>query len=229
MFPSPTLFHIEDDPVWGHAVQTMIRGWQEVRHVGVATTAAEGLACCRLHQPNLVLLELQLPDADGFDLAVALAGLSCAPRVLALTGRADEATLFRVGRANIAAMVWKAGPIRETLRCAVGEVLAGRRYFPADVRAAIRSIRCRPNAFFKILSERELSLLPMLCQGAADSDLALRTGLSPATVKSHRQHIMTKLDLHRAADLIRWAAEKGFVEFRQPRPWRVEASLSVKR
>ena len=159
-----------------------------------------------------------MPDADGFDLALTLANFPRPPRILVLTMKADAVTLFRAGYAYIAGMVWKTGQVQETLRCAVREILAGRRYFPEDVRQAMRATRTDPAAFFKILSGRELSMLPLFCQGLTDQQIGEQNGLCPATVKSHRQHIMTKLDLHRTADLIRWAAEKGFVGCARPGP-----------
>jgi DNA-binding NarL/FixJ family response regulator len=217
LHPQKSLLHIEDDVLWGRAVKQLVHGSRDVAHVGTAATAAQGLALCRAQQPDLAVLALELPDADGFDLALTLANLPRPPRVVLLTVKADEVTLFRASYAYIAGMVWKTGQVQDTLRCAIREVLAGRRYFPADVREAMRTIRTDPTAFFKILSGRELALLPLLCQGFTDDQIAAQTALCPATVKSHRQHIMAKLDLHRTADLIRWAAEKGFVDFLRPR------------
>jgi DNA-binding NarL/FixJ family response regulator len=207
-----SLLHIEDDLLWGRAVKRMVNTWQEVCHVGTATSARAGIALCRTHQPDLALLDLELPDADGFDLALTLANFPRPPRILLFTVRADALTLFRAGCASIAGMVWKADPVNDTLRCAVREIMAGRRYFPEDVRQAMRATRTDPAAFFKILSSRELSMLPLLCRGHTDGQIAGQNGLCPATVKSHRQHIMSKLNLHCTADLIRWAEEKGFVE-----------------
>jgi two-component system response regulator NreC len=188
----------------------MVQAWKEVRHAGTATSARAGIALCRDHQPNLVLLDLTLPDADGFDLALSLANLPRPPRILLLTTRSDAVTLFRAGCASISGMIWKTGRVQETLRFAVREVLAGRRYFPDDIREAMRATRTDPAAFFKILSCRELALLPLLCQGLNDEQIGERNGSCPATVKSHRHHIMTKLGLHSTAGLVSWATEKGF-------------------
>jgi DNA-binding NarL/FixJ family response regulator len=209
-----SLLHVESDAQWGRAVQQMAHSWQDVRHIGTAGSARAGIALCRTHQPDLALLSLTLPDADGFDLALTLANLPRPPRILLLTMKTDAVTLFRAGCAYIAGMVWKTGQVQETLRSAVREILAGRKFFSEDVRRAMRDTRTDPTAFFKILSSRELAMLPLLCQGLTDIQIGERNGLCPTTVKSHRQHIMTKLDLHRTADLIRWAEEKGF----GPRP-----------
>ena len=216
-----SLLHVDDDVLWGRAVKQMVNPWQEVCHIGTATSAQAGIALCRTHQPDLALLDLALPDADGFDLALTLANLPRPPRILLLTMKADAVTLFRAGYAYIAGMIWKTGRVQETLRCAIREILAGRRYFSEDVRQAMRATRTDPTAFFKILSGRELSVLPLLCQGLTDRQIGEQNGLCPATVKSHRQHIMAKLDLHRTTDVIRWAAEKGFVDFSRPGPVRL--------
>jgi DNA-binding NarL/FixJ family response regulator len=209
-YSQKSLLHVDGDVQWGRAVQQMVRPWQEVRHVGTATSAQAGIALCRTEQPDLALLGLALPDSDGFELALTLANLPRPPRILLLTMKTDAVTLFRAGCACIAGMVWKTGHVQETLRCAVREILAGRKFFPEDVRKAMRVTRTDPTAFFKILSSREIAILPLLGQGLTDTQIGERNGLCPATVKSHRQHIMTKLDLHRTADLVQWAAEKGF-------------------
>jgi len=216
-----SLLHIDDDALWGRTVQQMAHTWREVCHVGTATSARAGLDLCRSRQPDLAVLGLTLPDADGFDLALTLANFPRPPRILVLTVKTDAVTLFRAGYAYIAGLVWKTGQVHETLYCAIREILAGRRYFPEDVRQAMRATRTDPTAFFKILSSRELTLLPLLCRGLTDCQIGEQKGLCPATVKSHRQHIMTKLDLHRTTDLIRWAAEKGFVDFSRPSPVRL--------
>ena len=114
-----SLLHIEDDVLWGRTVKQMVNTWQEVSHVGTATSAEAGIALCRTHQPDLALLGLELPDADGFELALTLANSPRPPRILLLTVRTDAVTLFRAGYAYIAGMIWKTDPVHETLRCAI--------------------------------------------------------------------------------------------------------------
>ena len=83
-----SLLHVEDDALWGQTVQQMASTWQDVCHVGTATSAQAGIALCRTHQPDLALLGLTLPDADGFDLALTLANFPRPPRMIELISAA---------------------------------------------------------------------------------------------------------------------------------------------
>jgi len=165
-----------------------------------------------------VLLDLWLPDCDGFTLVESLQAIEPMPRLLLFTGRQDEATLYRIERGNFAGVIWKDPRAPARLTEALGEIHVGRSYFPPDVRAALRHFRTAPDGFFKRLSDTEISLLGYLGYGLADAEIGERTGLAASTVKSHRKHIMQKLDLHSTADLMRWSAQKGFGHLWLPGP-----------
>lgn len=150
---------------------------------------------------------------DGFWVAGELARRPAAPRIIVLSARSDDAALLRImQQPDISGLIWKAGEVLPRLTVAITEVRSGRKYYPPEVREALRRFRADPQAFFKILSDREISLLPDLGRGQTDDEIAVKTGLSSLTVKSHRQHIMAKLGLHRTPELIYWAIEHGFVD-----------------
>jgi two-component system response regulator NreC len=206
----PTLFHIEDDPIWVDVVAKILREDAGLTYLGSAATAIEGLEAICSQTPDIVLLDLILPDADGFDVIGYLQRLEVAPRILFLTVRRDEATLFRLREPCVMGMIWKNTFIRDRLPLAISQVIAGRRFFSADLRDAMNSMHSNPNSFYKILSNRELELLPLLGRGHSDAEIAGLAGIKPLTVKSHRDHILSKLGLHKTRDLMRWCAEKGF-------------------
>lgn len=203
--------HIEDDPLWSNVVARVLRSVPELARTAHARNGTDGLALARTLQPDIVLLDLRLPDADGFLLSAGLARFVPAPKILLVTARGDDATLFHATQPHIAGLVWKSTEIAGELPEAMRAALLGKKYYPPDVRDALRRLRADPNAFFKILSEREISLLPHFSLGETDEQIAAAVGLSAFTVKSHRQHIMAKIGLHRTPDLIRWALDHGFV------------------
>jgi DNA-binding NarL/FixJ family response regulator len=170
----------------------------------------EGLALCREKRPAVVLVDLGLPDGDGFQLAAQLKALVPAPRILLLSSRADDVTLFRAWSGPVEGLIWKSNRSIEHLQAALGALAAGRRFFPADVLAAVNRFRSSPNAFFKILSPREQSLIQSLVRGDSDENIAEANGISRHTVHSHRKSVMAKLGLHSLRDLIHWGAERGF-------------------
>jgi len=213
---SVSVLHIESDAIVVDAVREWTKQWPEVRYVGSAFTGKQGIDQCALSRPSLVLLEMSLPDMNGFEIAEALSKANNGARLLILTHRADDALLHYVTVGLASGLLWKLPGVKEHLRNAIAEIFSGRAYFPRYVHDAIRNSRQHPEAIFKILSPRELALLPFMGRGESDSAIGTRFRLSAATVHSHRQRMMAKLGLHGTPELMRWANRKGFSDF--PRP-----------
>ena len=206
-----TLLHIEDDPLWGVLIREIVSGWPEVKYLALAITGPEGIAQCQELQPDVVLLDLQLPGAGGFEIAATLSQLKKPPRIVMLTMLTSDAVLYAATRPHISGMLWKGDSINADLHPAVAEALAGRKYYSPKIQADLQAMRSDPNAFFKILSDREIDLLPWLGRGENDEKIAARAGIHATTVRSHRQHIMGKLGLSSTPELMCWIEIKGFV------------------
>lgn len=161
-------------------------------------------------RPDLVLLDLVLPDGDGLQLARDLALLPQPPHVAILSVRDDTAVLHAAAEPHIAGLLWKSGDLLDQLPHALDVIAQGGKYYPPNVRAVLRRHRADPKAFFKLLSSREIALLPHFARAESDDEIAASHGLSAHTVKSHRQNIMRKLDLPGTARLTHWAIVNGF-------------------
>ena len=214
--PAYSIVYIEDDSPWCELVETAARAWPGCGRFAAAATAAEGQELARTLRPEIILLDLPLPDADGFALARELSRLPHRPRLLLLSASSHDAVLFQTRQAYIAGLLWKTPAATRDLPLALEEIATGRRFIPPEVGAALRRLRADSGAFFKFISERELELLPILGLGRTDDEIAARVGLSPLTIKSHRQHILAKLGLHRSVDLMQWAIQNGFVAHSAP-------------
>lgn len=136
-----------------------------VRPIGSATTGRDGLELCRELRPRVVLVDLDLPDMDGFAVAEELAALRPTPAVLLLTTRGDEYTLYRLRRTPVRSLLCKNGNMKTHLRTALAEVLAGRSYFPPEVLAIEVALRRDPRAIGKILAPKDIALLALLGRG----------------------------------------------------------------
>lgn len=206
------ILHVEDDPLWRSLIAQLLQAVPGVRQCVQCATGADGLKSAQSHQPDIVLLDLRLPDADGFVVAAELGRSQLHLPIILLSARLDEAALVNATQPHIAGLIWKSTEVDSQLPRAIEEVTAGRKYYPPLVRESLRRLRTDPRAFFKILSDREIELLPLFGLGLTDQEIADRSGPSPLTIKSHRQHIMAKLGLHRTPELIYWAIKRGFVE-----------------
>ncbi len=208
-----SVLHIEDDPLWCEAVRLAVEALPDGSDYRCSATGTEGISQVQKQKAEIVLLDLRLPDMDGFAVAGEVARRSSRSRIIVISGRSDEAALLGLMRQpDIAGVIWKEGEALAQLPAAIAEVRSGRKYFPPAVREALRRFRADPQAFYKILSDREIGLLPNFGRGLSDDEIAAQTGLSALTVKSHRQHIMAKLGVHRTPDLIFWAIQHGFVD-----------------
>jgi two-component system response regulator NreC len=203
---------IEDQAMFRELLEKICRQDFHLTVVGEAEDAATGLRLCRLHRPDMVLLDLNLPDRDGVSIADELLGIDPEVRILALSSECDDYTLYRLLNSGIHGYVDKNRQSLAILRQAIDEVIHGRVFFAEVVHQVRRRLRTEPNAFPKMLTEREQQLLGLLGGGLTDAEVARKLRLSPYTVQLHRRTIMGKLDVHRTPDLIRYAVTKGFAK-----------------
>ncbi|HET7536380.1 MAG TPA: response regulator transcription factor [Candidatus Didemnitutus sp.] len=178
--------------------------------VAGARDAASGLALCRELQPDVVLLDLALPDRDGLDLLDDLLAASRGAKVICITSYTDEVTMHRALRSRLHGFIDKNEENVDHLTTAIATVLAGERYFSPAARRARVLLGNDPQAFDKILSAREQDLLRWFGRGLSNGEIAAEVNLSELTVRNHRNRTMAKLGLRTTAELIRYALEKGF-------------------
>lgn len=105
--PVPTGLPVEDDPLWTEAVARLLDQWPEVCHGGYAGSGCDGIALCKAKRPSVVLLDLSLPDIDGFRVRDELSALPCPPCFLLLTARMDEVLLYRLGSGDAVGLIKK--------------------------------------------------------------------------------------------------------------------------
>ncbi|MEJ1974509.1 MAG: response regulator transcription factor [Lacunisphaera sp.] len=182
-----------------------------------AEDAASGLKLCRRQKPDVILLDLALPDRDGLDVLDELLTSSPKSKIIGLSGYLDEFTIYRVLGSPLHGFVDKNDHTSAQLATAIHTVMAGDRYFSARARATGASLRSDPAAFDKILSPREQDLLRLFGRGLGNDEIAAEVNLSELTVRNHRCRIMAKLGLRTSAELISYAFDKGFVRTRAAR------------
>ncbi len=174
-------------------------------------TIEAGWKAFKKHNPEAVILDIELPDGSGLDLANRMLRENPKLRILGVSGRTDEYTLYRVFMTGLFGFVDKNTESIQELKKAVEQMGEGNCYYAATVQQNMLIQRTDPMAFSKLLTEREQELLKYFGAGASNERIAENLNLRPVSVQNHKARIMRKLELHTTVDLIRYAMQKGFV------------------
>jgi DNA-binding NarL/FixJ family response regulator len=181
-------------------------GLQVLQHCG---TCREGLAAIRKHEPDLVLMDISLPDGDGLEMAKTVLDELPRIKILAISSHRDPWTMLQVQRIGLHGFVDKNDQRPDVLSEAIHSVLGGRVYYTPSVNESSASIRRDPKAFIRVLSDYETRILSMIGESKTDEEIAVMLSISPATVQSRRRDIMRKLDIHTTPKLIHYAIVNG--------------------
>jgi DNA-binding NarL/FixJ family response regulator len=175
----------------------------------------EALAAIRAHKPDLVLLDISLPDGDGLELARIVIEELPKTKLLAISSHHDPWTMLQVQRIGIHGFVDKHDQRAEVLSEAIHAVLGGRVYYTPVVNESSATIRRDPKSFIRVLSDYETRILSMIGESKTDEEIAAVLSISPATVQSRRRDIMRKLDIHSTPKLIHYAIVNGLTRAEQ--------------
>jgi DNA-binding NarL/FixJ family response regulator len=179
------------------------------------SSCGEALVAIRAQQPNLVLMDISLPDGDGLELAKTVLNELPQIKILAISAHRDPWTMIQVQRIGLHGFVDKNEQRPEVLTEAIQAVLGGRIYYTPIVNESSASIRRDPKAFIRVLSDYETRILSMIGESKTDEEIGTVLGISGATVQSRRRDIMRKLDIHTTPKLIHYAIVNGLTRAEQ--------------
>ena len=210
MLPAVRIVIVEDHQMFREVLRKVCT--RELRHK-VVGEAADGRSAVQLvleTTPDLVLLDLHLPNLDGFGVVAALQQAVPGIRILVLSSHCDDYTVFRAEKAHVHGFVDKNTNTVDILKKAIAAVSEGRTYFSAEFLRLKEKRHGNPYSFDKLLTDRERDVLALIGEPFHDREIAERLGLAEETVEKHRFNILRKLDLAGTAELIRYAQDHGF-------------------
>jgi two-component system response regulator NreC len=191
----------------------------DIRVVGEAANAAEAVWLADERRPEVLILDLRLPDQNGIEVLAQLPGCSPATKVLILTVDEEPDLLFQALRAGAFGYLLKGSTSRELIE-AIHVIAAGENYLsPRMTSALVREFRrgwVRPGENETppqaVLSGREIEVLQCLAQGQTNVETAAGLVISASTVQTHRTRIFKKLNLQTRADLVKYALRHGLIQ-----------------
>ncbi|HEY4690503.1 MAG TPA: response regulator transcription factor [Anaerolineae bacterium] len=211
------LLLVDDHAVVRSGLRMLLESEADVEIVGEAGTAREALDAVPQLTPDIVLMDIGLPDLSGIDAAREIKRLRPETAIVALTIHEDEEYFFKMLEAGASGYVPKrAAP--EELLTAIRAAAAGEVYlYPSLAKLLVKDYLMQEQATKSTgtldgLTSREQEVLAHLADGASNPEIAETLNISPKTVARHRENIMRKLNLHSRSDLVKYAIRKGIIQ-----------------
>lgn len=186
-------------------MRSLLEGIENVDIVGEADDGLTAIALTKKLQPDLLLLDVMMPGANGVAVVGEVKRWSPATRVVVITGVTAEGTL-RQFRDLVAGLMLKSCTPQE-LDYGLRRIMAGESY----ISERLRQILAEPSGGVQ-LTMRERQVLALIAQGQSNAEIAQVLNLSAKTADNHRTNIMRKLDVHSTAELVAFAFRQGMAE-----------------
>jgi DNA-binding NarL/FixJ family response regulator len=201
---------VDDHPIVRQGLVSALDDEQDFDVVGSVGDAAEALALVRRYQPDVMLLDLELPGRNGVQAIPDLLEAGRDLKVLVFTAYDTDERVLRAIEAGAKGYLLKGATINE-LALAIRAVAAGESALAPRVAAKLVSAMRSPRDGGQ-LTARERQLLNLISQGLASKQIALSLGISERTVKFHTTSLLRKLDADNRAQAVAVAAQRGLLE-----------------
>jgi DNA-binding NarL/FixJ family response regulator len=206
---------VDDHTIVRTGIRHVLEGEPGFDVVGEASNGREAFDLSAELNPDVVVLDISMPEESGLQLAGRLRALSSAPRVLILSMHDNAEYVLESVRAGAHGYLLKDTAATE-LRSAIRAVCRGESYFSPPVAsrlsAALRGEHTVKPAPLEQLTAREREVLEGIARGRTNKEIAAELGISYRTVETHRESLMKKLQIRTVAELTRFALGAGIVE-----------------
>ncbi len=196
---------VDDHSLVRKGFRRMLEDEADIQVVGEAASGREALELASRLQPRVIVMDLSMPEMDGFQATRAILGKFPDTAILILSMHADG-NYFRNAREAGARGYLMKNAVAVALPVAIRAVAAGGESFAAEPVAVTAG-----SDGYEKLTQREKQVLVLVAEGKSNKEIAQILGLSVNTVAVHRANLMSALDIHRAAELVLYAVRKGLV------------------
>lgn len=201
---------VEDHAMFRQLVGRILTDRLSFTEVIEGEDCAAARGCFKPGVFDLVVLDFDLPDGDGLELAAEFTTADPRLRVAAISAQVDDYTLTRVLDSGVMAFIDKTEDDLDRLRQALKDVMDWRMYFSRSVHEAQMREKTAVTAFTKQLTDKEIALMRYFGLGLRNEEIARRVGVEAVTIQSHRKSVMKKLGVSSAPELMRMALRYGF-------------------
>ncbi len=208
---------VDDHAIFRAGLKMLLQAQSDIEIVGEVEEGGAAVAKAREWQPDIVLMDISLPDIDGFAATRQIKHAMPNIAILALTMHESDEYFFKMLEAGASGYVpKKAAPT--DLVTAIRTVHAGGVFlYPSVAKALVHDFLGRAEAggereSYDGLTDREQEVLKLIADGLSNQEIGDKLTISVKTVERHRANIMAKLNLHSRTELVKYAIRKGLIE-----------------
>ena len=203
---------VDDHDLMREGLRAILEKEEDLEVVGEAASGREAVSRAAELEPDVVVMDVAMKDMNGVEATRQIRARDATVRIVALSSYPDRRYVTAILRAGASGYVLKANAYRE-LRRAIQLARVGRSFLSEEVAGSVveevRSSAPPESSAYQILSAREREVLQLLAEGLTSAEIAGRLHVATSTVETHRRNLMRKLDLHNAADLVKYAVREG--------------------
>lgn len=213
-----TVLLAEDHQIVREGFRSLLEHERDIEVVGEAETGRQAVQLTRKLRPAVVVMDIAMPLLNGLEATRQIRKDFPDTKVLILSAHSDDAYVEQVAALGAAGFLLKQTSSHE-LATAIRQIHEGKTFFSASIFKRVHarsqeSLNRNGNLKKKknCLSSREVEVLQLIAEGKANKQVASELGVSFKTVDKHRQHLMSKLNIHDVAGLTRYAIAEGIIE-----------------
>ena len=196
---------VDDHPIVRDGLASIFGLQPDIELIGAAESGAQALNLARQLHPDVILVDLRLPDMSGHELTRQILAHSPQARIIVLTSFEGDADIERALSAGARGYVVK-GIVREELLGAIRAVHAGKKYIPGQLAEKIAE-----HLGLEKLSEREMQVLHEIAKGKRNKEIAAELSIAEDTVKMHVKNILEKLQVSDRTEAVTVALRRGIL------------------
>lgn len=207
------LLVVDDHPIVRKGISMCLSRYEQMEIVGEAADGREAIRQARALKPDIVLMDIDMPQMNGLAAAEVLQRELPRIKVLILSMHSNTEYVLRIIQSGARGFVLKEASPDELVR-AIETINAGEAYFSPDVARVALNKFVQGNGAVPgevRVTNREREVLVLIAEGFSNKEIACQLGVGVRTVETHRERIMHKLDIHNVAGLTKYAIAKGLV------------------
>jgi DNA-binding NarL/FixJ family response regulator len=202
-----TVLTVDDHPVFREGIAAVLSLEPDIEMVAEAQTAAEALALFRQHRPDVVLMDIRLPDGSGVDATAQICREFPSARVIMLTTYKGDVQALKALKAGAWGFLLK-NTVRRELVESIRMVHRGQQRILEEV-----ALELAMHAADELLSAREMEVLQSVAQGQSNKGIARLLGIAEETVKTHISSVLAKLKANDRTHAVLIGMKRGMIQF----------------